>query len=50
VRLGPADDAAAVTAAQVRQVVGRLISAGHLRGWFVGFLFYLCFEPVWRCS
>jgi hypothetical protein len=31
VRLGPADDAAAVTAAQVRQVVGRLISAGHLR-------------------
>jgi hypothetical protein len=29
VRLGPADDATAVTAAQLREVVGRLIEAGH---------------------
>ncbi|WP_196470095.1 transposase [Planomonospora sp. ID91781] len=29
VRLGPADDAAAVTADQLRTVVGRLIAAGH---------------------
>src|SRR5207245_794767 len=29
VRLGPADDATAVTAAQLRAVVDRLISAGH---------------------
>jgi hypothetical protein len=29
VRLGPADDATEVTAAQVREVVGRLITAGH---------------------
>ena len=29
VRLGPADDATEVTAAQVREVVGRLIAAGH---------------------
>jgi hypothetical protein len=32
VRLGPADDATAVTAAQVREVIGRLIAAGHWRG------------------
>ena len=31
VRLGPADDATAVTAAQVREVVGRIIAAGHWR-------------------
>jgi hypothetical protein len=31
VRLGPADDATAVTAAQLRTVVGRLQSAGHWR-------------------
>jgi hypothetical protein len=31
VRLGPADDATAVTAAQLRDVVGRLIGAGHWR-------------------
>ncbi|MFJ4382655.1 NF041680 family putative transposase [Streptomyces albidoflavus] len=29
VRLGPADDATLVTAAQLREVVGRLIAAGH---------------------
>ena len=29
VRLGPADDATEVTAAQVREVVGRIIAAGH---------------------
>ena len=29
VRLGPADDATAVTAAQLREVVDRLIAAGH---------------------
>jgi hypothetical protein len=29
VRLGPVDDATAVTAAQLREVVGRLIAAGH---------------------
>ena len=29
VRLGPADDATAVTAAQLREVVERLITAGH---------------------
>jgi hypothetical protein len=29
VRLGPADDATAVTAAQLRDVVGRIIDAGH---------------------
>jgi DDE superfamily endonuclease len=29
VRLGPADDATAVTAAQLRDVVGRIIGAGH---------------------
>ncbi|PFG50992.1 DDE superfamily endonuclease [Amycolatopsis sulphurea] len=29
VRLGPADDATAVTAAQLRAVVGRIIDAGH---------------------
>ena len=29
VRLGPADDATAVTAAQVRGVIGRVIAAGH---------------------
>ncbi len=29
VRLGPADDDGAVTAAQVREVVGRLVAAGH---------------------
>jgi hypothetical protein len=33
VRLGPDDDATAVTAAQLRDVVGRLIAAGH---WQVG--------------
>jgi hypothetical protein len=32
VRLGPADDATAVTAAQVREVIGRLAGAGHWRG------------------
>ena len=31
VRLGPADDATAVTAAQVREVVTRIIDAGHWR-------------------
>ena len=31
VRPGPADDAAAVTAAQVREVTGRIIAAGHWR-------------------
>ena len=31
VRLGPADDATAVTAAQVREVIARLIAAGHWR-------------------
>ena len=31
VRLGPADDATAVTAAQVRQVAERIIAAGHWR-------------------
>jgi len=31
VRLGPAGDATEVTAAQVRQVVGRIIAAGHWR-------------------
>nr|WP_279306028.1 NF041680 family putative transposase [Micromonospora globispora] len=31
VRLGPADDATAVTADQLRDVVGRLIAAGHWR-------------------
>ena len=31
VRLGPADDATEVTAAQVREVVARLIAAGHWR-------------------
>jgi hypothetical protein len=31
VRLGPADDATAVTAAQLREVVGRIIDAGHWR-------------------
>jgi hypothetical protein len=31
VRLGPADDATAVTTAQLREVVGRLIAAGHWR-------------------
>ena len=31
VRLGPADDATEVTAAQVRDVTGRLIAAGHWR-------------------
>ena len=31
VRLGPADDATAVTAAQLREVVERLIAAGHWR-------------------
>jgi hypothetical protein len=31
VRLGPDDDEAAVTAAQVRDVVTRLIAAGHWR-------------------
>jgi DDE superfamily endonuclease len=31
VRLGPADDATAVTAEQLRAVVGRLIAAGHWR-------------------
>ncbi|WP_283215142.1 NF041680 family putative transposase [Pseudofrankia sp. DC12] len=29
VRLGPADDATAVTAGQIRAVVGRLVAAGH---------------------
>ncbi|MEV6796714.1 NF041680 family putative transposase [Streptomyces sp. NPDC051320] len=29
VRLGPADDATLITAAQLREVVGRLIAAGH---------------------
>lgn len=29
IRLGPADDATAVTAAQLREVVGRIIAAGH---------------------
>jgi hypothetical protein len=33
VRLGPADDATAVTAAQLRDVVGRIIDAGH---WHAG--------------
>ena len=32
VRLGPADDATEVTAAQVRDVVERIITAGHWRG------------------
>jgi hypothetical protein len=31
VRLGPADDATAVTAAQLREVIGRLHQAGHWR-------------------
>ncbi|WP_342760918.1 transposase [Nocardia terpenica] len=31
VRLGPADDAAAVTATQLREVVDRLIAAGQWR-------------------
>ena len=31
VRLGPADDATAVTAAQVREVIARIIAAGHWR-------------------
>ena len=31
VRLGPADDATEVTAAQVREVVARIIAAGHWR-------------------
>jgi hypothetical protein len=31
IRLGPADDPAAVTAAQVRDVVGQLIAGGHWR-------------------
>jgi len=31
VRLGPADDLTAVTAAQVREVTGRIIAAGHWR-------------------
>jgi hypothetical protein len=31
VRLGPADDATEVTAAQVREVTGRIIEAGHWR-------------------
>ena len=31
VRLGPADDATAVTAAQIREVTGRIITAGHWR-------------------
>ena len=31
VRLGPGDDEAEVTAAQVRQVITRLIAAGHWR-------------------
>jgi hypothetical protein len=31
VRLGPADDATAVTAAQIREVAGRIITAGHWR-------------------
>ena len=31
VRLGPADDPTAVTAAQVREVIARLIGAGHWR-------------------
>jgi DDE superfamily endonuclease len=31
VRLGPADDATEVTAAQVREVIGRLVAAGHWR-------------------
>src|SRR5690242_11041320 len=31
VRLGPADDATEVTAAQVRQVAGQIIAAGHWR-------------------
>ncbi|WP_433549053.1 NF041680 family putative transposase [Streptomyces sp. CA-294286] len=31
VRLGPADDATAVTAAQLREVVDRLLNAGHWR-------------------
>ena len=31
VRLGPADDATEVTAAQVREVTGRIIAAGHWR-------------------
>jgi hypothetical protein len=31
VRLGPADDATAVTAAQIREVTGRIIAAGHWR-------------------
>jgi DDE superfamily endonuclease len=29
VRLGPADDETAVTAAQIREVAGRLVVAGH---------------------
>jgi DDE superfamily endonuclease len=32
VRLGPADDATAVTAAQIREVAERIIAAGHWRG------------------
>jgi hypothetical protein len=31
VRLGPADDATEVTAVQVREVVARIIEAGHWR-------------------
>ena len=31
VRLGPADDATAVTAAQIREVAGRIVAAGHWR-------------------
>lgn len=33
VRLGPVDDAIAITAAQLREIGGRLIEAGH---WQVG--------------
>src|SRR5579859_1060542 len=38
VRLGPADDQTEVTAAQVREVVGRLIAAGHWRSGDPGIL------------
>src|SRR5262249_62393127 len=37
-RLGPADDQTGVTAAQVRDVVERLIAAGHWRGGGAGHL------------
>jgi DDE superfamily endonuclease len=62
VRLGPDDDQAAVTAAQVRDVVARLIAAGHWRegdpailvifdaGYDVTRLAYLLADLPWNLS